>query len=102
MTKEKTAPILLTDVGGAEPIDLPAPTLRTILAPWLLPKTVTSDEWCSAVDSAVAAKAGSKDKLVALILEMGHVIRSLDEDNEHLEFWTQDGEYILDGRFPAP
>lgn len=38
----------------------------------------------------------------SLVLEMGHVIRSLDENHEHLEFWTQDGEYILDGRFPAP
>lgn len=36
-----------------------------------------------------------------LVLEMGHVIRSLDENHEHLEFWTQDGEYILYGRFNA-
>jgi hypothetical protein len=24
--------------------------LRMIVAPWVLPKTVTSDEWCAAVD----------------------------------------------------
>jgi hypothetical protein len=46
-------------------------------------------------------RAGAAD-LRSLVLEMGHVIRSLDENHEHLEFWTQDGEYILDGRFPAP
>lgn len=38
-------------------------------------------------------------KLRSLVLEMGRVIRRLDEDNEHLELWTQDGDYILDGRF---
>lgn len=46
--------------------------------------------------------AASTGDLRSLVLEMGHVIRSLDGNHEHLEFWTQDGEYILDGRFPAP
>lgn len=35
-----------------------------------------------------------------LMLEMGRVIRSLDEDGKHSEFWTQDSDYIIDGRFP--
>ena len=38
-------------------------------------------------------------ELIALCLEMGHTIRSLDENCEHLEEWTLDGEYILDDRF---
>jgi len=37
--------------------------------------------------------------LRSLILDMGRVIRSLDEDHQHLEFWAQDGDYVLDGRF---
>jgi hypothetical protein len=44
----------------------------------------------------------NKDELVKLnpvvlaeaILNMGHIIRSLDEDSEYLEYWTQDGEYV--------
>lgn len=40
-------------------------------------------------------------RLRSLILDMGRVIRYLDEDNEHLEFWTQDGDYVLDGRFDS-
>jgi hypothetical protein len=35
----------------------------------------------------------------SLVLEMGRVIRSLDAEHAHLELWTQDGDYILDGRF---
>lgn len=35
-----------------------------------------------------------------LALDMGRVIRSLDESGEHSELWTQDGDYIIDGRFP--
>jgi hypothetical protein len=31
------------------------------------------------------------EKLEALILEMGHVIRSLDEETIHCEYWTMDG-----------
>lgn len=37
--------------------------------------------------------------LRALVLEMGRVIRALDEDHEHLELWTQDGDYVLDSRW---
>lgn len=40
------------------------------------------------------------EALRSLVLEMGTVIRSLDENGEHSEFWTQDGGYIIDGRFP--
>lgn len=39
------------------------------------------------------------ERLRALVLEMGRAIRRLDSDDEYLEFWTQDGEYVLDGRF---
>jgi hypothetical protein len=28
----------------------PGKLLRTIIAPWAFPKTVTADEWCAAVD----------------------------------------------------
>jgi len=31
------------------------------------------------------------DNMRALILKMGHVIRQLDEDCEHIEYWTNDG-----------
>ena len=34
-----------------------------------------------------------------LILEMGHKIRYLDEENENLELWSQDGGYVIDDRF---
>lgn len=34
-----------------------------------------------------------------LVLDMGLVIRNLDESGEHSEFWTQDDDYIIDGRF---
>jgi hypothetical protein len=37
--------------------------------------------------------------LQSLILDMGRAIRSLDDNHEHLEFWTQDGGYVLDARF---
>ncbi len=30
------------------------------------------------------------------LLEMGHIIRRLDENCEYIEYWTQDGEYIQD------
>jgi hypothetical protein len=33
--------------------------------------------------------------LADVILNMGHIIRTLDEDNEYLDYWTQDGEYII-------
>jgi hypothetical protein len=32
--------------------------------------------------------------LAQSILNMGHIIRTLDEDNEYLDYWTQDGDYI--------
>ena len=32
----------------------------------------------------------TKEQLVKLVLEMGHVIRSLDEDSANIEFWTND------------
>jgi len=35
-----------------------------------------------------------------LVLDMGRVIRLLDEASEYSEFWTQDGDYVIDGRFP--
>ena len=35
-----------------------------------------------------------------LILDMGRIIRGLDENNEWLEFWTNDGEYLCcDSRY---
>jgi hypothetical protein len=40
------------------------------------------------------------ERLRTLVLDMGRLIRSLDESGEHSEFWTQDGDYIIDGRFP--
>jgi hypothetical protein len=36
----------------------------------------------------------SNNELANAILNMGHIIRYLDDDNEYLEYWTQDGEYI--------
>ena len=37
-----------------------------------------------------------------LILDMGRIIRGLDDDHEWLEFWTQDGSYLCcDSRFDA-
>jgi hypothetical protein len=37
-----------------------------------------------------------------LILDMGRIIRGLDDNNEWLEFWTQDGSYLrCDRRFDA-
>lgn len=45
------------------------------------------------------ANTAAITRLRSLVLEMGLVIRTLDEDHEHLEFWTQDGDYVLDGRF---
>jgi hypothetical protein len=37
-----------------------------------------------------------------LILDMGKIIRGLDGNNEWLEFWTQDGDYLCcDSRFDA-
>lgn len=38
--------------------------------------------------------------LRSLALDMGRLIRRMDETGEHSEFWTQDGNYIIDGRFP--
>ena len=35
-----------------------------------------------------------REDMKKMILEMGHIIRKLDENNEWLEYWTQDGEYI--------
>lgn len=32
----------------------------------------------------------SKEELIKLVLEMGHIIRSIDDDNSHVEFWTND------------
>lgn len=46
-----------------------------------------------------ALEPSEVERLRSLILEMGRAIRALDEDHEHLEFWTQDGDYILDGRW---
>lgn len=34
-----------------------------------------------------------------MLLQMGHVIRYLDEDNEHYELWSNDGAYVPDKRF---
>lgn len=39
--------------------------------------------------------------LLTLALEMGRVIRHLDENGDHSELWTQDGEYVADPRFSA-
>lgn len=50
-----------------------------------------------------ALEAPTPDEEIAalrsLVLEMGTAIRHLDEDHEHLAFWTQDGGYVIDGRF---
>lgn len=43
--------------------------------------------------------ATKEEKIKSLILEMGCIIRLLDEDNNHNEFWTQDGDYVNDPRF---
>lgn len=57
----------------------------------------------AAADTSVQTGAGDAldeaAMLRSLILDMGRAIRALDEDNEHLEFWTQDGDYVLDARF---
>lgn len=37
-------------------------------------------------------KEMSREQLAAKVIEMGHVIRSLDEDNIHLELWSNDEE----------
>lgn len=38
----------------------------------------------------------------SLILDMGKIIRGLDDNHEWLEFWTQDGDYLCsDSRFDA-
>ncbi len=42
---------------------------------------------------------GQIAQLRALALDMGRAIRAMDDDNQHLELWTQDGDYILDGRW---
>ena len=35
-----------------------------------------------------------------LILDMGKIIRGIDDNNEWLEFWTQDGDYLCsDSRY---
>lgn len=39
--------------------------------------------------------------LLELALEMGHVIRQLDESGDHPDLWTHDGEYVPDKRFSA-
>lgn len=39
------------------------------------------------------------ERLRSLVKDMGHVIRTIDDDSEHLEFWTQDGGYVLDSRW---
>lgn len=38
--------------------------------------------------------------LRALALDMGCLIRSMDEGSAYSEWWTQDGDYIIDSRFP--
>ena len=49
-------------------------------------------------DEVLAARA--LNDLTRLALDMGAVIRAMDESGEHSEFWTQDGGYIIDSRFP--
>lgn len=44
-------------------------------------------------------ECGINEGLMELTLEMGRVIRSMDEDGSHSEFWTNDGEYIPDERW---
>ena len=39
-------------------------------------------------------------ELADVILRMGHIIRHLDEDSTYSEYWTQDGEYLID--IPRP
>lgn len=37
-------------------------------------------------------QAMSRAQLASKIIEMGHVIRSLDEDNTHVELWSNDDD----------
>jgi muconolactone delta-isomerase len=46
-----------------------------------------------------ALQPSEVERLRSLALDMGRVIRLLDESGEHAELWTQDGDYIIDGRF---
>ena len=49
--------------------------------------------------SALLDEARAEIELLpSLALDMGRVIRQLDESGEHSEFWTQDGGYIIDSR----
>lgn len=56
---------------------------------------------CGALDPPAPDPAARdpSDPLRELVLEMGCIIRRLDEEHEYLEFWTHDGGYILDSRF---
>ena len=47
----------------------------------------------------IADLEGKIRELRSLILDMGRAVRSLDDNNDYLELWTQDGDYILDGRW---
>ena len=53
-----------------------------------------------AIKSLIDGYEADIDKLKSLALDMGVVIRRNDASGEHSEFWTQDGGYIVDSRFP--
>lgn len=67
---------------------------------WRLEAGGTASNYCSGCKARMDRPSDRHDALKALALDMGRLIRSVDESGEHSEFWTQDGDYIIDGRFP--
>lgn len=59
--------------------------------------TETTPAATPSTDVLLKALAGAR----LLILEMGHTIRYLDEDNVNVELWSNDGAYVPDDRFRA-
>lgn len=48
----------------------------------------------AAAPALLAASRGQVTEIARLrklVLEMGHVIRSLDEEGDHVDYWTNDG-----------
>lgn len=45
------------------------------------------------MDKSELTKLGA-ERLAEAVLVLGHIIRSLDEDSEYLDYWTHDGEYV--------
>lgn len=59
--------------------------------------TETTPAATPSTDVLLKALAGAR----LLILEMGHKLRYLDEDNVNVELWSNDGAYVPDDRFRA-